>query len=145
MYIDSVNSVDSGWTLGDIEAETPLTTISFDKSDSLSALSDIAQAFGCEWQIIGKEISVVKSVGNATTLEFSYGKGNGLYSLSQLRNDQSKIVTRAYAVGGVNNLPAGYAHKQLTLDGFIEDATAVELYGIREGVFESEEIFPNRT
>lgn len=145
MFLESVNSVDSGWTLGEIEAETELTTISFNKSDSLSALSDIAQAFGCEWQIIGKEISVVKSVGNATTLEFSYGKGNGLYSLSQLRNDQSKIVTRAYAVGGVNNLPAGYAHKQLTLDGFIEDATAVELYGIREGVFEDEDIFPNRT
>lgn len=145
MYLESVNSVDNGWTLGEIEENTALNTISFDKSDSLSALSDLAEAFGCEWQIIGKEISVVKSVGNATTLKFSYGKGNGLYSLSQLRNDQSKIVTRAYAVGGVNNLPASYQHKQLTLAGFIEDATTVGLYGIREGVIEDAEIYPNRT
>lgn len=145
MFLECLTDIDDEWTIGDLEENTELVTVSFDKVDMLTALSDIAEAFGCEWQIVGKEISVVKHVGNATSLEFSYGKGNGLYSLSQLRNDQSKIVTRAYAVGGSNNLPAGYAHSKLTLEDYLEDEDAVALYGIREGVFEDENIFPKRT
>ena len=144
MLVECLNSVDIGWTVGQVDEFEPVG-IDFDKTYCLDALSMIAEAFGAEWQILGKQISIVKHVGVATTLSFEYGKGKGLYSLNRIHEDSSKVITRAYAQGGSQNLPAGYTKPNLQVDGFIEDATAVALYGVREGVFEDETIFPKRT
>lgn len=144
MFLECLNSVDSGWTVGELEHVEPFA-LEFNKVDCLSALNDIAEASKCEWQIIGKEITIKKTVGTARALTLQYGKDNGLYSLSRQTLVNSSIITRAYAVGGTQNLPEGYSKKQLTLDGYLDDPVSVDLYGVREGIFEDQEIYPKRT
>lgn len=144
MFMESVNLSDSGWTLGEVEVTEP-TSLSFDRVYCFTALNMIAQAFSCEWQIVGKQISVKKTVGQVTGINLAYGKDNGLYSLSREAIDNARIVNRAFGSGGSNNLPQGYGKKNLQLDAPIEDATSISLYGVREGAFQDETIFPNRT
>lgn len=144
MFLESVNLSDSGWTLGDVEVTEP-TSLSFDRVYCFSALNMVAQAFSCEWQIVGKQISVKKTVGQVTGINLAYGKDNGLYSLSLEAIDNARIVNRAFGSGGSNNLPQGYGKKNLQLDAPIEDATSIAMYGVREGAFHDETIFPNRT
>jgi len=141
MFLESINSVDSGWTVGELDEVEPFT-LTFEKVDHLTALNMIAEACKCEWQLKNKAIYIKKSVGQFRDYPLSYGKDNGLYSIKRVMLENSKIVTRAYAVGGTNNLPAGYSFKQLTLSGFIEDDTAIDLFGLREGVIEDLEIYP---
>lgn len=144
MFLEYVNSVDAGWSIGELDATEP-TSLRFDKVDCYSALNDIAQAFAYEWQIKGKVISIKKTIGTATTLSFSYGMGNGLYSLTRNLLENSRIITRAYAYGGTQNLPKDYPYEQLTVPGYLEDPALVERYGLREGYVEDLEIYPNRT
>ncbi|MBE8712527.1 phage tail protein [Sphingobacterium hungaricum] len=144
MFLDSLNTDDSGWTMGEFEVVEPLP-LSFDKVYYWNALNDIAQLFGCEWSVRGKVISVVKTAGIARDISLSIGKDNGLYSLSLQQLDNKKIVTRAYAFGGTQNLPQSYPYKNLTLEGYLDDAEAIALYGVREGVVSDETIFPQRT
>lgn len=141
MFIESINSVDSGWKIGELEAVEPFT-VSFDKVDHLTALNMIAEACKCEWQIKNKTISIKKTVGQARNYPLAYGQHNGLYSIKRVSVENSNIVTRAFAVGGTQNLPASYAFKQLTLQGYDESSEAIEVFGIREGVFEDKEIYP---
>lgn len=144
MYLDCINSVDSGWILGDIEATEPVS-ISFDKSYCLDALNTIAQAFNCEWQIIGKEIIVKESIGTATSINLAYGKDNGLYSLTRESINNLNIVNRVYGIGGSENLPGGYPYESLQLAHQLQDAASIALYGVREGFYSNDSIFPNRT
>lgn len=144
MFLECVNGVDEGWTVGELENVEPFA-LEFNKVDCLSALNNIAEASECEWQIVGKEITIKKTVGTARALTLRYGKDNGLYSLSRQSLVNSSIVTRAYAVGGTQNLPQGYSKKQLTLEGYVDDPVSIGLYGIREGIVEDQEIYPKRT
>ena len=144
MFLECLNEVDGGWTAGELEKTEPFA-LNFDKVDCLTALSMIAEASGCEWQMIGKQISIKDSVGVSRDLTLSYGKDNGLYSLSRQKLENAQIVTRAFAVGGSQNLPQGYAYKKFTLPGYLEDLAAKDLYGLREGVIEDPDIYPRRT
>lgn len=141
MFLESINSLDYGWTVGDLEPVDPFT-VTFDKVDHLTALNMIAEGAKCEWQIKNKVISIKQTVGQARNYPLAYGKDNGLYSITRKSFENSKIVTRAFAVGGSKNLPASYKYKELTLEGYIDDNEAVEIFGIREGVMEDQEIFP---
>ena len=141
MFLECVNAVDSGWTIGQIDDLEPVTT-EFDKIDCLSALSVIAEAYKAEWDIVGKTISLKKTIGVAKIFPLSCGQGNGLYSLNRQSINDKSIVTRAYAIGGDKNLPEGLKGN-LKLDGYIENNVA--LYGIREGVYTNDDIYPHRT
>lgn len=144
MFLESLNSVDSGWTLGEVEDVEPFA-VSFDKVDHFTALNMICEGAKCEWQMKGKEMSIKKTVGKFRNYPLSYGKDNGLYSITRKRIENGRIVTRAYAVGGSNNLPASYPYKEFTMDGYKEDPVAIQKYGLREGAFKDEEIYPKRT
>jgi len=144
MFLESINGDDSGWTLGDIDTSEPVGLM-FDKTDCFSALNMIAQAFGFEWQIRNKVISVQKTVGLATTIELAYGKDNGLYNLTREAIENGAIVNRAYGYGGSNNLPQGYSSKALRLTTPLEDAASIALYGVREGAYSDDSIYPQRT
>jgi len=139
--VDCANSKSSGWTVGEFE-DMGRVTVEFDSTYILDALTMVAEDMKGEWGVKGKVISLKKTVGTARALTFKYGKGEGLYSLTRKIIDDKKIVTRAYARGGSNNLPAGM-RDYFTIDGYIEKNTA--LYGIREGEFIDEEIYPKRT
>ncbi|WP_437918449.1 hypothetical protein [Sphingobacterium sp. LRF_L2] len=144
MFLECLHAFDPDWSIGELEEVEPFS-LSFDKVYCWDALNDIAEGAGCEWQITGKEISIKKTVGTARALTLAYGKGNGLYSLGRKRLENSRIVTRAYAFGGTQNLPQSYAFTELTLPGYLDDEVAIELYGLREGYITDTDIFPSRT
>lgn len=141
LFVDCANSKSSGWSVGEFE-DLGRVTVEFDSTYILDALTMVAQAFKAEWGIKGKEMSLKKAVGTPRSLTFEYGKGKGLYSLTRKSLQDKKIVTRAYARGGDKNLPEG-VFGYFTIPGYVEKNTA--LYGIREGEYINEEIYPHRT
>ena len=141
LFVDCANSKSSGWSVGEFE-DLGRVTVEFDSTYILDALTMVAQAMKAEWGIKGKVISLKKTVGTPRALTFEYGKGKGLYSLMRKSLQDKKIVTRAYARGGDKNLPVGM-FDYFTIPGYVEKNTA--LYGIREGEFIDEEIYPRRT
>ncbi len=141
LFVDCANSKSSGWSLGQFE-DLGRVTVEFDSTYILDALTMVAQAMKAEWDIKGKVISLKKTVGTPRALTFEYGKGKGLYSLTRKSLQDKKIVTRAYARGGDKNLPEG-TFNYFTIPGYIEKNT--DIYGIREGEFIDEEIYPKRT
>lgn len=141
LFVDCANSKSSGWTVGEFE-DLGRVTVEFDSTYILDALTMVAQAMKAEWGIKGKVISLKKTVGTPRALTFEYGKNKGLYSLTRKSLQDKKIVTRAYARGGDKNLPEG-TFNYFTIPGYVEKNTV--LYGIREGEFIDEEIYPKRT
>lgn len=141
LFVDCANSKSSGWSVGEFE-DLGRVTVEFDSTYILDALTMVAQAMKAEWGIKGKVISLKKTVGTPRSLTFEYGKGKGLYSLTRKSLQDKKIVTRAYARGGDKNLPEG-VFGYFTIPGYVEKNTS--LYGIREGEYINEEIYPHRT
>jgi len=141
LFVDCANSKSSGWSVGEFE-DLGRVTVEFDSTYILDALTMVAQAMRAEWGIKGKVISLKKTVGTPRSLTLEYGKNKGLYSLTRKSLQDKKIVTRAYARGGDKNLPEG-TFNYFTIPGYVEKNTA--LYGIREGEFIDEEIYPQRT
>ena len=142
LIVSNINEIDSDWTVGDCE-DMPEVPIDFTGQTCRTALDLIAERFQIEWSVVGKEIRFVKQVGNLTSLVFEYGRGKGLYKLSYQYQDDKNIVTRAFGYGSSRNLPEGYRNgaTQLMFDGEHLDANT-ELYGIREGDYENEDIYP---
>ncbi len=141
LFVDCANSKTSGWSVGEFE-DLGRVTVEFDSTYILDGLTMVAQAMKAEWGIKGKVISLKKTVGTPRALTFEYGKGKGLYSLTRKSLQDKKIVTRAYARGGDKNLPQGMFN-YFTIPGYVEKNT--DIYGIREGEFIDEEIYPRRT
>jgi len=141
LFVDCANSKTSGWSVGEFE-DLGRVTVEFDSTYILDALTMVAQAMKAEWGIKGKVISLKATVGTPRALTFEYGKNKGLYSLTRKSLQDKKIVTRAYARGGDKNLPEG-TFNYFTIPGYVEKNT--DVYGIREGEFIDEEIYPHRT
>ena len=141
LFVDCANSKSSGWSVGEFE-DMGRVTVEFDSTYILDALTMVAQAMKAEWGIKGKVISLKKTVGTPRALTFEYGKNKGLYSLTRKSLQDKKIVTRAYARGGDKNLPQGMFN-YFSIPGYVEKNT--DIYGIREGEFIDEEIYPKRT
>ncbi len=141
LFVDCANSKTSGWSVGEFE-DLGRVTVEFDSTYILDGLTMVAQAMKAEWGIKGKVISLKKTVGTPRALTFEYDKGKGLYSLTRKSLQDKKIVTRAYARGGDKNLPQGMFN-YFTIPGYVEKNT--DIYGIREGEFIDEEIYPRRT
>jgi len=141
LFVDCANSKTSGWSVGEFE-DLGRVTVEFESTYILDALTMVAQAMKAEWGIKGKVMSLKKTVGTPRALTFEYGKNKGLYSLTRKSLQDKKIVTRAYARGGDKNLPEG-TFNYFTIPGYIEKNT--DVYGIREGEFIDEEIYPHRT
>ncbi|GAB3667677.1 hypothetical protein GCM10028791_43320 [Echinicola sediminis] len=145
LLIDNITSIDSGWTLGEVEVLEP-KFISFQGDSCRSALTKIAETFGLEYEVNSKAITLIKSVGVDTPHTFQYGMNNGLYSLTRRSIDSSSVITRLYAFGSSRNISVNYRNGQKNLvfeSRYLEANTG--LYGIREGVVTFEDIYPNRT
>lgn len=146
MFLESVNAKDpeGGWGIGELEPVDPFT-LSFRLTNHLDALNMIVQGAGCEWQMVGKQISIKKKVGQVSTVSLSYGKDNGLYSLERKRIDDSGIVNFAYGIGGDKNLPVDYPHDQFMLELPVTDQVSIDANGLREDYYENPKIYPKRT
>lgn len=142
LIVDNINDIDSGWSVGACD-DAPALVINFDGHTCRTALDTIAEAFVFEWSVVGKVVSIVKQVGNTTSLVFKYGRGNGLYSLGYQYQDDKNIVTRAFGYGSTRNLPQGYRDgaTQLMFDGLYLEEN-VSLYRVKEGNFSDETIYP---
>lgn len=140
--LDNINSISSGWTgTADTADEIQLD---FSDDSCRTALTKIAEGFGFEYILNGRDIQLKKTVGIPQNVTLQYGRGNGLYSLERSNVDNQNIVTRLFAFGGDKNIPSGYRASRLTIvDKYLEKNT--DLYGVIEGIFKDETIYPQRT
>ncbi|MFC2110496.1 phage tail protein [Bacteroidota bacterium] len=145
LLLTNINSTDAGWTT-DTVAVTESKTITYSSQNCRNALNTIAKEFELEWKLDNKAITMVKSIGVATALNFEYGRGNGLYSLTRGRIDDANVVTRVYGFGAAKNLNYDYrsGKKRLVFDVLKLEANT-GLYGVREGIFTDDTVFPQRT
>jgi GH35 family endo-1,4-beta-xylanase len=142
LIVDCINEIDPGWTVGVCDDLDP-KTINFSGHTCRTALDTGAEAFGIEWDVTGKVIRFTKQVGTTRPLTFKYGQGNGLYSLSYAYQNDKNIVTRAYGYGSTRNLAEDYRDGATQLmfdDGYLENNVA--LYGVKEGDYENQDIYP---
>lgn len=148
--VANLNVTGSGWTVGTI-ATTEEKTIVFSNESCAAALIKVAEAFALEFSITTKSISLTASVGSATSYTFEYGKDNGLYKLERQQISDQNIVTRVYGYGSTANIPYGYRNRAKRL--VFETGTPpvryleknVSLYGVIEGQYTNNDIYPNRT
>lgn len=167
--LDRVYKADKAWTLKihPEYASDKNANISASNLTCWDALALVNSTFGANFTIKGRIITIGTS-GIAVGNLFSYGKGNGLYSIERNAESNQKIVTRLRAYGSTRNMPTGYyrnieggnvpnnmavTHLMLpsfptsTLDPYIDSKNLAEL-GVREGtVFfdgsgDLEEIYP---
>lgn len=105
---DNPNGVDIGWTVG-TTVVTEYKTLVFGNILCRDVLTKLANDFGVEFYLNNKEINFVTHIENETGLVFAQGKGKGLYTVSQKNVDTDNAVTRVYAIGGTQNIPADHA------------------------------------
>lgn len=107
------------WRLDEANCpDTEPMTLSFSKSNCLAALQTLCgeDAFDTDFWIeqqnviriihIGKFGSVVTPPGDLEA--FEWGKGKGLYQLSEKKVDDKAVITRLWVEGGQNNLRPEY-------------------------------------
>ncbi len=146
--VASINAIDPGWTVGTVDTSDP-QTLQFANESCRAVLTRVAEAFKMEFELSGKEISLMKSVGTVVPLTFQYGRDAGLYSLKRQQVSNQNIVTKVYGFGGTKNIPLTYRSraKRLVFESagnrFLTKNTS--LYGVIEGQFTDENIYPQRT
>jgi len=95
---------EGGWKLGQVIGTEP-KNLHFDGASCLSALNDIAAAFGTEWHVEGRTVHLAPRA-RATGLVLR--QGEALYAIEQGPAGNANPVTRLYAYGGARNLPHNY-------------------------------------
>lgn len=143
------------WILGDVPAETEYKTLTYSGKNCLEVLWDLCSQYGTETEIVedtqaGTLILHFHTVGQVFPYTFQYGRGKGLYELERQNVSGANVITRLYVYGAEKNMPKGYRYNRLCLPGklknesYIEDAAAIQRYGLREGRKEYKDIFPQR-
>lgn len=143
LIIENINSIDPGWSRGTCE-DLPPQNVQFSDSPSCRvALTNIADQFKLEWFLTGKTIHLVKQAGDTTAIVLKYGRGNGLYTLQRNAIENKPLVTRLYGFGSTRNIPADYRGGigRLTFEDRYIDKN-VDVYGVKEGIYTNEEIYP---
>jgi hypothetical protein len=144
LWLENVNEVDPGWTKGNVDTTLEQSTF-FSKMDCYDALKDIAKQFKLEYYTENKVVHLVAKVGRDTNIDFEYGRGKGLLDLSRTYVNDKNVVTKVYGFGGQRNIQSKYRGGESNLtfeERFITKNT--DLYGIIEGFYINEEIYPHR-
>jgi len=130
------------WKLGQV-VETDIRNLHFDGASCLSALNDIASAFGTEWHVEGRTVHLYPRQ-RATGLVLRQGSGQALYSIESAPQGNGNPVTRLYAYGGTKNLPHNYRNGRTRLGigavPYIQGDTSA--IGIWEDDFTDDSIYP---
>ena len=145
--VDNINTIQSGWT-GTVTGDTgAFKTLQFANESCKSALTRVAQAFGFEFDVVGKAISLKTTIGTALGYSFEYGRDNGLYRIERQQVADQNIVTKVFGFGSTKNISSSYRDGAQRLvfevDGkrYVEDAGSP--YGVIEGQFTDEDIYPH--
>lgn len=99
---------------------TKAKVISYSSTSILDALTDIANAFECEWWIEGNIIHFGTCENENAVTDFRLDENVANISTSP---NQSSYSTRVYAFGAARNLPTGYKKNEsvdITKDGVVE-------------------------
>lgn len=117
LLVDNMNMREEGWAVGEcIDAVEQV--ISFNHVYCSDALTQIADAFETEWEVIGKTINLRKvEYFKENPLPLSYGRGNGFKTeISRSNQDGSRAVEILYVQGGTENInPSRYGSSELLL------------------------------
>lgn len=146
LVLQNINRINPGWTAGHT-IPSGFKTMAFNGEKCLQALARIAEEFGTEYYINGKEISLAKKE-KATGLTFKHGKNQGLWEVNRAPLDDSALITRLYAEGAEKNLPTGYRNysKRLKMAGGVDYVESnVNTYGLIEYSQVFDDIYPHRT
>lgn len=141
------------WKLGTCPDTASDKTLTFGDGDNcLAVYQNLCKTFDVEANISVRDgvrtIDFVKRVGTTHPFVFEFGKGKGLYALDRQNVDSSNIVTRLKVFGSADNITNKYRANRLCLPGkskaqsFIEEATAIQKYGIHEARKIFEDIKP---
>lgn len=146
LLIDSMN-VDFPfvpWIAGNCETVTNVETFTFSEQSVRVALTDVAERFGLEYQVINKRIHLVKRIGVDYDITLEYGKGKGLQSVTRQAADKP-YATIWYGFGGTQNLPENYRDgmDRLSLGQPVE--RNVSIYGRKKGSITFDNVYPQRT
>ena len=136
--------VDNGWTVGNV-ISSEYKTLTIEDLNCRDALRLFAKEFDCEYYFSGsgKVINFPERVEKVTSHVFEYGRGFGLYKITQRNVDKQDTVTRVYVKGGNKNVPPAYADEEGYLklpEGYLEDFS--ESSKVVERQVEFEEVFP---
>ena len=154
VLIANVNRVfPDKWKLGTCPDTASDKTLTFGDGDNcLAVYQNLCKTFDVEANISVRDgvrtIDFVKRVGTTHPFVFEFGKGKGLYALDRQNVDSSNIVTRLKVFGSADNITNKYRANRLCLPGkskaqsFIEEATAIQKYGIHEARKVFEDIKP---
>lgn len=150
LICDQMNTIDSGWSVGTVDSTDDLTIQFFAGEEGYTcrtALTYIAEKFGMEYKVVGKSISLVKTLGVDTNLKFEQGRSKGLYSLTMRPLDDFKSINRLRPFGSTKNIPSDYrgGQKRLTIEGGYIERTLYEGELRKEGSIVLDDIFPQRT
>lgn len=145
LIVNNINEISSGWAVGTVD-DTQKKTTTFTNESCRSALTRVSAIYNFEFEVIGKTINLVEAIGNNTNHVFEYGKGSGLYSIERRQIQNKAVFTKVYGFGSEKNLSFDYRNRQKRLvfeERYLERNTAI--YGVREGQYTNEDIFPQRT
>lgn len=92
------------------EFDSPQKNISVNGLKVSEALQLANSEFGANYIIRGRTITI-GTEGISVGKVFGYGKGNGLYDIQQVTNQDAAIITRLKAYGSNRNLPYRYYNK----------------------------------
>jgi len=143
--ISNINEIDATWSKGDVDS-TDERTLTFSNESCRTALTKVAQEFKLEFNIAAKVITMEETIGANTGYSFEYGQDNGLYKINRTQVSNQNIITKVWGFGGTKNIPSTYRSRAKRLvfeDRYLTKNTG--LYGVIEGQFTDDEIYPQRT
>jgi len=148
LVIACMAEIDTGFEFEiDEPADLEPLSIYFDNVTCRQAITQIAELFDLEYLFDGHVLYMGKEVGNKLqNFTFSYGKGNGLYNLTEVSVPDQPFGTRFYGFGGTENFPATYrdGKKNIVMTGEYTESN-VDLYGLIVKNVYFDEIKPTRT
>lgn len=157
IIVDNANRVYADqWARGTYPRKKDVITEQFTEMNCLQALQTLVEDYGYQFRVVEnagvKTINVFEQ-GEQTDVYLEYGRAKGLYAITREATTSEDIITRLYVYGSNENLPAGYNHSRLCLPysgqgsrrnaSYIEKASAVAAFGVKEGIAIFEDEKPN--
>lgn len=143
--VESMNEISTGWAAGEVDPSGD-KNMDFINENCRTALTKIASAFNYEFEVNNKVIDFKNAIGKITPHIFKYGKNNGLYSIERRAFESQNVFTRVFGYGSERNIPYTYRNRAKRLvfeERYLEKNVSV--FGIKEGHYTNEDIYPHRT
>lgn len=96
---------------GSVESSEP-QNLRFEGTTGLKALQMICEAFGLQYKMESKILSLSSDIGAVTGYNFKVEPAGGLASIKRIPDSNDKVTTALFFEGSKKNLPAGYRSNQ---------------------------------